>query len=76
MSSRFRARLKEQVDRILLYPESGAVLFESYCRLLLKRFPYMAVYQVSVDRIEILALVNVQRDPVWIEAAVAGRALR
>jgi len=74
LPSRFRARLKEQVDRLVLFPESGAILFEAYRRVVLKRFPYMAVYITSGDRIDVLALVSVRRDPEWIEATVAGRA--
>jgi hypothetical protein len=42
LPSRFEARLDEQVERIEMFPESGAFLFESYRRVLLKRFPYMA----------------------------------
>ena len=73
LPSRFRARLKEQADRLLMFPESGTILFESYRRVLLKRFPYMVVYLVSEERIHVLALVSVRRDPAWIEETVAGR---
>ena len=38
LPGRFRARLMEQVERIELFPESGAILFESYRRAPLKRF--------------------------------------
>jgi plasmid stabilization system protein ParE len=41
LPGRFRARLMEQAERIELFPESGAILFESYRRALLKRFPHM-----------------------------------
>lgn len=74
LPSRFRARLMEQVERIELFPESGAILFESYRRALLKRFPYMAVYAVSDDRLDLLAVINVKRDPARIEATVSERA--
>ncbi|MEJ7796454.1 MAG: type II toxin-antitoxin system RelE/ParE family toxin [Nocardioides sp.] len=73
LPGRFRGRLQEQVERIVLFPESGAVLFEEYRRVLLKRFPYMAVYVVDDDRIDVLAIVGVRRDPAWIEAAVTAR---
>ena len=46
----------------------------SYRRALLKRFPYMAVYRVGVDRIDMLAVVSVTRDPAWIEETVSGRS--
>lgn len=74
LPGRFEARLSEQIERIEMLPESGAILFESYRRVLLKRFPYMAVYLVGEERIELLAVVSVRRDPEWIEATAAGRA--
>ena len=74
LPGRFEARLDEQVERIELFPESGPILFESYRRALLKRFPYMAVYLVGVDRIDVLAVVSVGHDPAWIEETVSGRS--
>ena len=69
-----RFRFLEQVERIELFPESGAILFESYRRALLKRFPYMAVYVAGGDRLELLAVVDIRRDPAWIEATITERA--
>jgi plasmid stabilization system protein ParE len=46
LPSRFDVRLEEQVERVERFPESGAFLFGSYRRVVLKRFPYMAVYVV------------------------------
>lgn len=74
LPGRFRARLLEQVERIELFPESGAILFESYRRAPLKRFPYMVVYVVDDDRLELLAVLGVRRNPAWIEATIATRA--
>jgi hypothetical protein len=55
-------------------PESGLILFESYRRVLLRRFPHMAVYLVGANRIDVLAVVAVRRDPAWIETTVSERA--
>ena len=74
LPGRFEAGLDEQVERIELFPESGAILFESYRRALLKRFPYMAVYLVGVDRVDVLAVVSVSRYPAWIGETVSGRS--
>lgn len=73
LPGRFEARLAEQIERIEMFPESGALLFESYRRVLLKRFPYMAVYVVRDERIDVLAVMGVQRDPAWIEETVSKR---
>lgn len=75
LPSRFETRLDEQVERIETFPESGVILFDSYRRVLLKGFPYMAVYLVGVSRIDVLALVNVRRDPASIEETVSGRSV-
>ena len=74
LRSRFETRLEEQVERIEMFPESGVILFESYRRALLKRFPYMAVYLIGTHQIEVLATVAVRRDPAWIKTTVSGRA--
>lgn len=73
LAARFRLRFLDQVERVELYPESGAILFDSYRRVLLQRFPYMVVYLVGDERIDVLAVLNVRRDPARIEDAVAGR---
>jgi hypothetical protein len=53
-------------------PESRALLFESYRRVLLKRFPSMAVAVVRDDRIDAIAVIGVRRDPETIEATAHG----
>jgi plasmid stabilization system protein ParE len=74
LPGRLRARLMEQVERIDLFPESGAILFEAYRRVLLNRFPYMAIYLVADDRVDVLAVLHARRNPAWIEAQVSDRA--
>ncbi|MEO9220615.1 MAG: type II toxin-antitoxin system RelE/ParE family toxin [Mycobacteriaceae bacterium] len=73
---RFRARLSQQVERIERFPRSGTILFDAYRRVRLQRFPYMAVYLVGDDGLDLLAAVHVRRDPAFIEEAVCGRADR
>lgn len=71
---RFETGLDEQLDRIELWPESGGVLFESYRRVLVQRFPFMVVYDVRSDHVDVLALISVRRDPKSIEALVTERS--
>lgn len=73
LPERFEARLDEQVERLEMFPDSGAVLFDSYRRVLIKSFPYMAVYRVGEQRVDVLAVIGVQRDPVTIAATVSER---
>ncbi|MGQ0467797.1 MAG: type II toxin-antitoxin system RelE/ParE family toxin [Sporichthyaceae bacterium] len=74
LPARFRARLAEQFDRLESFPESGAVLFDSYRRVLLKRFPYLVVYLLAADQILVLAVVSYRRDPAWVERTVSQRS--
>lgn len=74
LPERFEARLAEQIERLEMFPESGAVLFEGYRRVLINLFPYMAVYRVGKERVDVLLLVGTQREPEWIEATVSERA--
>jgi len=75
LPARFRARLAEQFDRLELFPESGAVLFDSYRRVILKRFPYLVVYLLEEDQILELAVVSYRRDPAWVEGTVSRRSV-
>lgn len=74
LPDRFEARLDEQVERLAMFPESGAVIFDVYRRVMVKRFPYMAVYRVANRRVEVLAIVGTPRDPATIAAMVTERA--
>lgn len=74
LPERFEARLGDQVQRLEMFPESGAVLFGPYRRVLLKRFPFMAVYVVRDDRIDVLAVIGVRRDPGSVASTISERA--
>ncbi|MGQ0625439.1 MAG: type II toxin-antitoxin system RelE/ParE family toxin [Sporichthyaceae bacterium] len=67
LPARFRLRPAEQFDRLESFPESGAVLFDSYCRVILKRFPYLVVYLLEADQILVLAVVSYRRNPAWVQ---------
>ncbi|MGL5809725.1 MAG: type II toxin-antitoxin system RelE/ParE family toxin [Nocardioides sp.] len=74
LPERFEARLNEQVERLKMFPESGAILFDAYRRILVKRFPYIVVYRVGEERVNVLAIVSTARDPLVIESTVTERA--
>ena len=74
LPNRFESRLDEQVERLSMFPESGSVAFDVYRRVLVKRFPYMAIYRVARPRVEVLAIVSTRQDPATVEALVAERA--
>jgi hypothetical protein len=49
-------------------PNPGPSSSSPYRRVPINRFPYIAVYLVGDDRIDVLALINIRRDPAWIVA--------
>ena len=54
------------IDRIRLMPELYAVTLKHTRRGKLRRFPYLVYYRVLSDRIEVIGVLHVSRDPrVW-----------
>jgi plasmid stabilization system protein ParE len=76
LPGKFLARLREQADRLQLFPESGAVVFDTYRRVVIKRFPYVAIYRLAEERIEVLAIVSFPRDPATIATMLTARTGR
>ena len=73
LPGKFLARLGEQLELLAVFPEAGAPYFDGYRRVLLRRFPIMAVYRTDGRRTEVLAVLSVRRDPAWIEDTVTNR---
>ncbi len=74
LPARFRARFREQVDRLSEFPDFGALLFDEFRRVVIKRFPYMLVYRVRDAEVQVLAIVSFRRDPSWVRQAVSSRS--
>lgn len=74
LPSRFEARLDEQIDRSELFPESGAILFESYRRVRSTGSCSWRSTSLATTGSNVLALVSVRRDPASIEETVCGPA--
>lgn len=56
------------VGRILAYPQSAAVIEAGLRRVLISRFPYGMIYGRDADRIVIIAVAHLHREPCcWIE---------
>lgn len=44
-----------------------------YYRMLAKRFPYAIYYDVNGERVSVVAILPMRRDPVWITKKMGGR---
>jgi hypothetical protein len=63
------ASLLQEVDRCLqsieAHPEAGVILLGSVRRRLLRRFPYALLYKIRPSGIRILAVMNLNRRPMY-----------
>lgn len=51
------------IDRVREFPESGAVYLGKYRRVLLKRFPYVVIFKVTLNELPIMAVTHMKRNP-------------
>lgn len=50
-----------------LYIHAGVHESHFNCfRMLSKRFPYSIYYQIEIDSVQIIAILPIKRDPIWI----------
>ena len=62
LGDRFRASVEQRFDSISLYPESfGIVLIDA--RVALRGFPYLLLFEVKADAIEVLGVFHTASDP-------------
>lgn len=61
--------LLEEVRRtlrtILDHPQAGQLVARTVRRRLISRFPYALLYSVKLDRIRVLAVMNLKRRPMY-----------
>lgn len=63
----FLSEVDRAVGRILAYPQSAAILEPGLRRVLINRFPYGMIYGLDGDRIVIVAVAHLHREPhYWI----------
>lgn len=64
----FLLEFDRAVGRVLAYPQSAAVIRANLRRVVIRRFPYGVIYGVDGERIVIVAVANLHREPhYWIE---------
>lgn len=59
----FAAEVKRTIDRIIQYPDAWPKLSARTRRCRTHRFPYGVIYQISEDRILIIAIMHMHRNP-------------
>ena len=59
----FLNELESALNLILELPDTWPLLSKSFRRYLLKRFPYGVIYKINKDRIFIVAVMHLSREP-------------
>jgi plasmid stabilization system protein ParE len=59
----FLAAVQATLDRVQINPELPAIIYRDVRRALVRRFPYAVYYRVEPERIAVVAIHHVKRDP-------------
>ena len=68
LGAEFAERVQETLDQIAARPELYPRVLPDVRRAVVRRFPYLVIYQVEPDRIVVVSIVHGSRDPrFWYE---------
>jgi toxin ParE1/3/4 len=73
LGRRFALAVRDAIQRIQEYPLLYRVLEDGIRRCRVLRFPYGIVYRSTADRIEIIAVMHLHRQPGYWESRTAHR---
>ena len=62
---KFSFEIHETIKRILAFPESYSEIDLKIRRALVKKFPYGIIYTINEENIEIVAVANLHRIPLY-----------
>jgi hypothetical protein len=66
--------LGNRLDLVELFPESGSTTFATCQNCGLRQFPYLLIYRLTPDTVQMLGLLPSRRDPEWIQQQVESRS--
>ena len=72
LGSYFLDSLFSDIDSLQLYAGIQTIHFSRFHRLLSKRFPYAAYYEMEDESVLVRAVLDLRRDPKWIERKLKG----
>lgn len=67
----FTACLRADIESLRLYAGIHRVVYQDYHRLLSRVFPFGVFYTVEEQEVMIWAVLDLRRDPSWIQARLA-----
>ena len=63
LGERFGGEVRHALERLLEYPELGVPMDAELRRLMLTRFPYSLIYNVTADVLRVVAVAHARRRP-------------
>ena len=63
LGKRFRAEVANRIRALAEHPESATVVYESFRRAVMRKFPYCIYYGVEDDTLVVFAVVSSHRHP-------------
>jgi len=60
---RFTAAVRAALDRVVAMPESYGVAFRDVRAAPVRRFPFLVLYRVSPDEVEVIGVIPAKSDP-------------
>mgnify|MGYP003401672847 CR=1 FL=1 len=63
----FESSIFSDIRSLIIYAGVHEVHFDNYYRKIARRFPYAIYYTVEGDVIQVFAVIDTRRDPVYIE---------
>jgi len=72
LGSYFVDSLFSDIDSLLIYYGIHSILYNSYHRMLAKRFPFAIYYSIDKDTIIVYAVLDCRRDPSWVRKRLEG----
>ncbi|MFU8813574.1 MAG: type II toxin-antitoxin system RelE/ParE family toxin [Balneolaceae bacterium] len=63
LGAEFLDEVEHAIAQVLTHPDSGTLLTDDDRRVLLSRFPFGIIYEVSEDLLTITAIMHLRRNP-------------
>mgnify|MGYP003520026017 CR=1 FL=1 len=63
LGTEFKQDAMKAAELISAHPHAGAIVHENARRILFGRFPYALIYRIDDDRIVVLAVAHLRRQP-------------
>jgi hypothetical protein len=68
----FLDSLISDIDSLIVYAGIHPIYFESYYRMLSRRFPFAIYYRIQPDEILVYGVLDCRRKPAWVRSRLGS----